>query len=274
LVVQFLSSGPEFWREILIDTLVEVTGIEQLYERSDVDVRFLEGLPPRVGALRGPEPPEKIPILENKLSFWVDVRNGHKTGFYLDQRANRFRLRQLASGKDVLDCFCYTGGFTINALAGGAHSVRSVDGSADALSLARQNLSINQLPINEVDWVEGDVFHGLREFRDRGRHFDIIILDPPKFAPTAAQAERAARGYKDINLLAFKLLNPGGLLITFSCSGGISEDLFQKIVAGAALDAGVEAQIIDRLHQDIDHPVGLNFPEGAYLKGFIIQKNS
>jgi 23S rRNA (cytosine1962-C5)-methyltransferase len=272
LVVQYLSSGPELWRETLADLLVEITGIGQIYERSDVDVRSLEGLPSRVGTLRGSEPPERIAILENGLNFWVDVRNGHKTGFYLDQRANRLRLRQLAVGKDVLDCFCYSGGFTINAVAGGANSVRSVDGSGDALSLARQNLAFNHLPSEGVDWVEGDVFQALRELRDRGRHFDLVILDPPKFAPTAAQAERAARGYKDINLLAFKLLNSGGFLVTFSCSGGISEDLFQKIVAGAALDAGVDAQIIDRLHQDGDHPVALNFPEGAYLKGFVIQK--
>jgi len=160
----------------------------------------------------------------------------------------------------------------VHAMAGGANSVQAVDGSGDALALARENLALNRLPSEEVEWVEGDVFQTLRGLRDRDRHFDLIILDPPKFAPTAAQAEGAARGYKDINLLAFKLLRPGGLLVTFSCSGGISEDLFQKIVAGAALDAGAEAQIIERLHQGADHPVALNFPEGAYLKGFIIRK--
>jgi len=272
LVVQYLSSGPERWRETLADLLVEITGIGQVFERSDVDVRALEGLPSRIGPVRGPEPPERITIRENGLDFWVDVRKGHKTGFYLDQRANRARLRQLAVGRDVLDCFCYTGGFTVHAMAGGANSVQAVDGSGDALALARENLALNRLPSEEVEWVEGDVFQTLRGLRDRDRHFDLIILDPPKFAPTAAQAERAARGYKDINLLAFKLLRPGGLLVTFSCSGGISEDLFQKIVAGAALDAGVEAQIIERLHQDADHPVALNFPEGAYLKGFVIRK--
>jgi len=272
LVVQYLSSGPERWRETLADLLVEITGIGQVFERSDVDVRALEGLPSRIGPVRGPEPPERITIRENGLDFWVDVRKGHKTGFYLDQRANRARLRQLAVGRDVLDCFCYTGGFTVHAMAGGANSVQAVDGSGDALALARENLALNRLPSEEVEWVEGDVFQTLRGLRDRDRHFDLIILDPPKFAPTAAQAEGAARGYKDINLLAFKLLRPGGLLVTFSCSGGISEDLFQKIVAGAALDAGAEAQIIERLHQGADHPVALNFPEGAYLKGFIIRK--
>jgi len=272
LVVQFLSSGPERWRETLADLLVELTGIEQIFERSDVDVRALEGLPSRIGPVRGPVPPEKITIRENGLDFWVDVRTGHKTGFYLDQRANRARLGQLTTGRDVLDCFCYTGGFTLHALAGAAKSVLAVDGSADALALASENLALNRLPQERVEWVEGDVFQTLRGLRDRDRRFDVIILDPPKFAPTAAQAERAARGYKDINLLAFKLLRQGGLLVTFSCSGGISEDLFQKIVAGAALDAGAEAQIIERLHQDMDHPVALNFPEGAYLKGFIIRK--
>ena len=272
LVVQYLSSGPERWRETLADLLVELTGIRQVFERSDADVRALEGLPSRIGNVRGPELPERITIRENGLDFWVDVRKGHKTGFYLDQRANRSRLRQLAVGRDVLDCFCYTGGFTLNAIAGGAKYVQAVDGSADALALARENLALNRLPLEKVEWVEGDVFQTLRGLRDRDRHFDLIILDPPKFAPTAAQAERAARGYKDINLLAFKLLRQGGHLVTFSCSGGISEELFQKIVAGAALDAGAEAQIIERLHQDMDHPVALNFPEGAYLKGFVIRK--
>ncbi len=272
LVVQYLSSGPERWRETVADLLVEITGIGQVFERSDVDVRALEGLPSRVGPIRGPEPPERIIIRENDLDFWVDVRKGHKTGFYLDQRANRARLRQLAAGRDVLDCFCYTGGFTLNATAGGANYVQAVDGSADALLLARENLALNRIPLERVEWVEGDVFQTLRGLRDRDKRFDVIILDPPKFAPTVAQAERAARGYKDINLLAFKLLRQGGFLVTFSCSGGINEDLFQKIVAGAALDAGTEAQIIERLHQDVDHPVALNFPEGAYLKGFIIRK--
>jgi 23S rRNA (cytosine1962-C5)-methyltransferase len=272
LVVQYLSSGSECWRETLADLLVELTGIGQVFERSDVDVRALEGLPSRIGPLHGQEPLERIIICENGLDFWVDVRKGHKTGFYLDQRANRARLRQLAAGKDVLDCFCYTGGFTLNAMAGGASNVQSIDGSADALALARENMILNHFPLERVEWIEGDVFQTLRGLRDRDRHFDLIILDPPKFAPTAAQAEKAARGYKDINLLAFKLLRQGGHLVTFSCSGGVSEDLFQKIVAGAALDAGAEAQIVERLHQDVDHPVALNFPEGAYLKGFIIRK--
>jgi len=202
----------------------------------------------------------------------VNLASGHKTGFYLDQRANRLRVRELAKDKDVLDCFCYTGGFTINALAGGAKSVLSVDSSGDALELCKENVSLNNLFSGNHKTLEGDVFQLLRKFRDENRSFDIIILDPPKFAPTAAQAEKAARGYKDINLLAFKLLRAGGTLVTFSCSGGVDAGLFQKIIAGAALDAGIDAQIVGHLSQGSDHPVSLHFPEGAYLKGLVCIK--
>jgi 23S rRNA (cytosine1962-C5)-methyltransferase len=271
LVAQFLSAGAESWRETLSDLLVELTGLQDLYERSDVDVRELEGLPVRTGALRG-NPPEKLTITENGLKFSVDLAAGHKTGFYLDQRPNRLRVRTLAKGREVLDCFCYTGGFTVNALAGGAKSVLSVDSSAQALSLARENLTLNGLPLERVEFRQEDVFFVLRFLRDSGRSFDLVVLDPPKFAPTAAQAEKAARGYKDINLLAFKLLRPGGFLATFSCSGGVDAALFQKIVASAALDAGVEAQVVEHLAQGPDHPVALNFPEGAYLKGLVCWK--
>lgn len=270
LVMQCLSTGAERWRETLADLLLELSGAGNIFERSDADVRALEGLPARVGVLRGSEPPARLTIYENDLRFWVDIRRGHKTGFYLDQRQNRARMRELAAGKEVLDCFSYTGGFTIAALAGGAASVMAVDSSGEALAIAKVSLDLNSLPVERVEFVEGDVFQVLRGLRDRDRSFDLIVLDPPKFAPTAAQAERAARGYKDINLLALKLLRQGGLLVTFSCSSGVSEELFQKIVAGAALDAGVEATILTRLHQGPDHPVALNFPEGAYLKGFII----
>jgi 23S rRNA (cytosine1962-C5)-methyltransferase len=271
LVLQVLSAGAEHWREVFADIALELTGAVRIYERSDADVRQLENLPLRIASLRGDEPPDRIVIDENGLQFFVDVRHGHKTGFYLDQRSNRFRVRSLSQDRDVLDCFCYTGGMTANVLAGGAKSVTAVDSSAEALSLNHENLSLNHLPLERVDWVEGDVFQQLRKFRDSRQSFDLIILDPPKFAPTAAQSERAARGYKDINLLAFKLLRPGGILATFSCSGGVSAELFQSIVAGAALDAGVNAQILEYLHQDQDHPVALSFPEGAYLKGFVIR---
>jgi 23S rRNA (cytosine1962-C5)-methyltransferase len=269
LVLQSLTAGAEFWKETLADLLLEETGLSTIYERSDADVRELEGLEPRVGLLRGTLSSLLFPITENGLRFNVNLQSGHKTGFYLDQRTNRLRVRELASGKDVLDGFCYTGGFTVNALAGGAKSVLSIDSSAEALELAKGNIELNNLPAERATFLEGDVFQLLRRFRDEGRSFDMIVLDPPKFAPTAAQAERAARGYKDINLFAFKLLRPGGALATFSCSGGIDAALFQKIVAGAALDAGVEAQIVEHLFQAADHPVALQFPEAAYLKGLV-----
>jgi 23S rRNA (cytosine1962-C5)-methyltransferase len=274
LVLQSLTAGSEFWKEVVADLLVEETGLKAVYERSDADVRELEGLASSVGPLRGPMIQARFTIREDGLEFLVDPAQGHKTGFYLDQRPNRQRVRQLARGREVLDCFCYTGGFAINALAGEAKSVVAVDTSADALALARENVALNGLPGDKVTLLEADVFQGLRKFRDESRSFDMIVLDPPKFAPTAAQAEKAARGYKDINLLAFKLLRPGGLLVTFSCSGGVDAALFQKIVAGAALDAGAEAQILEHLSQAADHPVALNFPEGTYLKGLVCYKIS
>lgn len=269
LVMQFLTAGAEYWRDELVNSLGRLTGLSQIYERSDVDVRGLEGLPERTGSLLGDPPSQRFVIRENGLQFYVDVVHGQKSGFYLDQRPNRQRLRQLVKGKQVLNCFSYTGAFSVYALAGGASQVLSIDSSAEALAVSSENVALNGFSAEKASCLEGDVFHLLRTFRDQGRSFDAIILDPPKFAPTIAQAERAARGYKDINLLAFKLLKPGGLLFTFSCSGGISNDLFQKIVAGAALDAGVEARILEHLFQGPDHPVALNFPEGAYLKGLI-----
>ncbi|NLG73687.1 MAG: methyltransferase domain-containing protein [Chloroflexi bacterium] len=274
LVAQFLSSGSEYWRSTLADLLVELSAAERLFERSDVDVRRLEGLPERVCPVRGDEPPDPLEIVENGLRFQVGVRGGHKTGCYLDQRRNRKRVRELAQGREVLDCFCYTGGFSTYALAGGATAVIAVDSSADALAAARANIELNGFPVDKVTFVEADVFKYLRTLRDQGRSFDMIILDPPKFAQTAAQAQRAARGYKDINLLALKLLRPGGMLVTFSCSGGVTADLFQKIVAGAALDSGREALIVEHLQQGPDHPVALNFPEGAYLKGLVVRVSS
>ena len=271
LVLQCLSTGADRWRDVMVKSLVRLTGAERVYERSDVDVRELEGLPQRTGLLYGADCPERITIQENGIKFLVNVKAGQKTGFYLDQRHNRQRVRELVSGMSVLNCFCYTGGFSLYALAGGASQVVSVDSSGDALAIGRENLILNGMPEEKGRWMEGDVFMLLRRFRDEGRKFEAIILDPPKFAPTAASAEKAARAYKDINLLAFKLLSPGGLLFTFSCSGGISAELFQKIVAGAALDAKVDARIVEHLAQGPDHPVALNFPEGAYLKGLICQ---
>ncbi len=269
LVLGSLTAGAEYWKESLADILLEETGLSTIYERSDADVRVLEGLEPIRGNLRGKPPDSQVMIQENNLIFCVNLLEGHKTGFYIDQRDNRLRVRDLADGLDVLDCFSYSGGFTVNALAGGAKSVVSVDASTEALALAHQNLEANDLSLDKVTLLEGDVFQVLRKFRDAGRTFDMIVLDPPKFAPTAAQVKRASRGYKDINLLAFKLLRSGGILVTFSCSGGVDASLFQKIVASAALDAGVDALITGILSQGADHPVALNFPEGAYLKGLV-----
>lgn len=272
LVLQSLTAGTEFWKETIADILLEETGLSTIYERSDADVRELEGLEPKVGLLRGNLSSFVFPLTENNLKFNINFAKGHKTGFYLDQRNNRMRVRDLAQNKDVLDCFCYTGGFSVNALAGGAKSVLSVDSSSDALALCRENVALNHLDAARHTTIEGDVFQLLRKFRDEGRSFDMVILDPPKFAPTAAHADKATRAYKDINLFAFKLLRPGGTLVTFSCSGGVDAALFQKIIAGAALDAGAEAQIVEFLSQGPDHPVALNFPEGAYLKGLICYK--
>ena len=273
VVLQFLSAGAERWRAQIADSVRELTGCACIYERSDADVRELEGLPSRTGVLHGSLPASGVEINEHGLRYAVDVAQGHKTGFYLDQRDNRRRIGELARDRDVLNCFCYTGGFSLNGLAGGAKSVLSVDSSAHALEQARNNLRRNDLDVSRAEWLEADVFKHLRVLRDQGRNFDLIVLDPPKFAPTAAFAEKASRGYKDINLLALKLLRPGGLLATFSCSGGISPDLFQKILAGAALDAQADASIVGHFNAAADHPVRLTFPEGEYLKGLLVQRH-
>ena len=272
LVAQFLSAGMERWRDAILDALVELTRCEAVFERSDAEVRTLEGLPERAGFVRGNTDAARCAISEHGLTFRVDVAAGQKTGFFLDQRANRLRVREISAGRDVLDCFCYTGGFAIASLAGGAREVTAIDSSGPAIAVARENLAANALDASSLEFKEADVFLYLRELRNRGEKFDLIVLDPPKFAPTAAQVENASRAYKDINLLALKLLAPGGLLATFSCSGGISPDLFQKIVAGAALDAGADAKIIERFGPAADHPVALEFPEGDYLKGLLVYR--
>ena len=271
LVLQLQTVGAEYWKNELVASLREITGCENIYERSDLDVRRLEGLPERVGVLSGQEPPDLIEIKEHGLHLLVDVKHGQKTGFFLDQRKNRYLVQQFVVEKKVLNCFCYTGGFSLNAERAGALEVVSIDSSADALALAQKNATLNGCHPDRMIWMEADVFQQLRRFRDEGQTFDLIVLDPPKFAPTAQHADRAARAYKDINLLAFKLLRPGGVLFTFSCSGGISMELFQKIVADAALDAGVSARILHKMHQASDHPVALSFPESEYLKGLVCQ---
>ncbi len=270
LVVQFLTLGVDRRKDELVGLLVGlVDGVRTVYERSDVKVRAKEGLRQRTGLLWGEEPPELMEVVENGHRFLVDVRQGHKTGFYLDQRENRARLPAFCEGAEALDVFSYTGGFGVCAAAAGAEGVTLVESSAPALNLARRNFALNGFERHSVEYVKGDVFSVLRGYRTHGRHFDVILLDPPKFARSEREVKRAARAYKDINLLAFQLLRPGGVLFTFSCSSAVSADLFQKIVFGAAVDAKRDVQITGYLAQGADHPVALTFPEGAYLKGLI-----
>lgn len=269
IVGQFLTTGAEYWKTTVVSILAAIVPNRGIYERSDADVRKKEGLPPLSGALSGAMPPDLVEIWENGNRFFVDVRHGHKTGFYLDQRDNRAALTPYAAGAEVLNCFSYTGGFGVAALKAGAISLINVDASADALSLARQNIEANVPGTASAQYLLGDVFTVLRAYRDQDRRFDLIILDPPKFAESRQHLEKAARGYKDINLLAFKLLRPGGVLMSFSCSGLMTPDLFEKTMAWAALDAGREAQILHRLEASSDHPTALSFPEGSYLKGLI-----
>lgn len=270
LVCQFLTAGIEAWKTEITSALRELWPERNIFERSDVDIRKKEGLPLRKGVLHGPEPSQYIEISENGLKFYVDIRSGHKTGFYLDQRENRQLLAGMVSnGDEVLNCFSYTGGFAIAALRAGAQKAVNIDSSASALELTAANCKLNNMDPGQLENIEGDVFKILRTFRDARRRFDLIVLDPPKFADSKSHLNRAIRGYKDINLLAFKLLKPGGRLATFSCSGLLEPGLFQKIVAGAALDAGRDLRIISQLSQAPDHPIALNFPESAYLKGLI-----
>ena len=267
-VCQFLSAGAEAWKETIIAALKNVLGDVAFYERSDTTAREKEGLDRRSGPISG-ELSNLVEMSENGVRFQVDVRNGHKTGFYLDQRDNRAALGAAASGKDVLDCFAYQGGFGVTALANGARSVTFVEASEDAQTAISRNLALNDIDPKSTEQVTADVFKQLRLFRDQGRDFDLVVLDPPKFAESHAQINKASRGYKDINRLALKLLRPGGRLFTFSCSGHIKPELFQKIVADAALDARRDVWIEQRLDQATDHIVALNYPEAHYLKGLV-----
>ena len=274
LSAQFLSAGTERWRSVIADALCKVTGLARLYERSDASVREQEGLDKRSGWLRGDGATDLV-ITEHGWRLRVDVATGHKTGYYLDQRENRRRFAELVRQlgcRSVFNGYSYTGGFSVAALAGGATQVLSVDSSGPALALARDNVLRNGFDLARCEFADADVNSALRQALADGRSFDAIVLDPPKFAPTAAHAERAARAYKDINRLALKLLAPGGLLLTFSCSGGVPTDLFHKIVAGAGLDAGVNAAILQRLEGACDHPTTVEFPEGEYLKGLALLK--
>lgn len=271
LVVQVLALGIERVLDTIVEALVDIARPQGILERSDVEVRKQEGLSPRVRVLWGEPPPGRVEIEEGGHRFLVDLWRGQKTGFYLDQRVNRAIVGRWASGRQVLNAFSYTGAFGVYALAGGATHVVNVDTSADALGLAEVNFRLNGFGPERWTNEEGNVFHVLRRYCEEGRQFDMVILDPPKFATSRATLERAARGYKDINLLAFKLLRQGGILATFSCSGLVDPDLFQKIVFSAAADAGVDGQILAFLNQAPDHPVLLTFPEGRYLKDFLIR---
>ncbi|KGX38649.1 class I SAM-dependent rRNA methyltransferase [Burkholderia pseudomallei] len=271
LVCQFMAAGVEHWKGAIVAALVAATGCPNVYERSDVSIREKEGLEQTTGVLAGDAPPDTLIANENGVLYHVDVRNGHKTGFYVDQRENRALVAQYARDRDVLNCFCYTGGFSLAALKGGAKRVVSIDSSGDALALAQRNVAANGFDAARAQWLDADAFKTLRRLVDEGERFDLIVLDPPKFAPTRDSVDRAARAYKDINLSGLKLLRPGGLLFTYSCSGAIDMDLFQKIVAGAAADAKVDARILKRLGAGVDHPLLTAFPEGEYLKGLLLQ---
>jgi 23S rRNA (cytosine1962-C5)-methyltransferase len=274
LCAQFGAAGVERWRESIADALLAATGATRLYERSDASVRKLEGLEARSGWLRG-DGPTTTSIAEHGWRLAVDVAHGHKTGMYLDQRDNRARFARLVrefGSRRVLNTFCYTGGFTVAAFAGGAGELTSVDSSGPALAQVQAHVADNGFDVAASEIAESDVNRYLRQAAADGRTWDAIVLDPPKLAPTAAHADRAARAYKDLNRLALQRLAPGGLLLTFSCSGGIGADLFHKIVAGAAADAGVDGDILHRLEAAPDHPATLAFPEGEYLKGLVIRR--
>ena len=272
LVAQFTSAGVERWKQTIADALLAATGLTRLYERSDTSSRALEGLTEARGWLRGDGATDLV-LQEHGWKLALNIEEGHKTGFYLDQRDSRKKFadhcRRLEL-RQVLNCYCYTGGFTVAALAGGAEHVTSIDSSAPAIEKAASNVALNGFDTSRATFMDADVNASLRQYLDQGRSFDAIVLDPPKFAPTVTHAERAARAYKDINRLALKLLAPGGVLFTYSCSGGISADLFHKIVAGAAADAGVDGYITERLGGAPDHPMTLTFPEGEYLKGLVV----
>lgn len=268
-VCQFLSAGAEYWKKEIVEILSNYLKPAGLFERSDVEVREKEGLQQSKGILFGNEPKELIEVMEHGNKFFVDIILGHKTGFYLDQRENRKLLEEFSSEKEILNCFSFTGAFSVYALKSGASKVVNIDSSTEALLLAEKNFTLNEIDSSKYENVQDDVFKHLRKLRDKNKQFDVIILDPPKFAESVSQIEKASRGYKDINLLALKLLKKNGVLFTFSCSGHIVPDLFYKIIADAATDAGREVHILKYLTQSPDHTMLTSFPEGLYLKGLV-----
>lgn len=269
LVIQALTAGIDRKKKMIAGLLNELLHPEGIYERSDADVRRLEGLESSNGLLFGQQPEDSLVVTENGLQYSISIKEGQKTGFFMDQRDNRQLTGSYAKGKDVLDCFCYSGGFSLSALKAGANSVLAVDSSAAALNSLTENIELNHLDKTKIQLVEADVFQLLRKYRDDGASFDMIILDPPKLAPTKTHLEKAIRAYKDINLLALKLLRPEGVLVTFSCSGGVTGEDFRRMVGWAAKDAGRELQIEHILSQSPDHPVRMSYPESEYLKGLI-----
>ena len=268
LVLQLLSAGAEYQRAAIISALQTLYPQCSIYDRSDVAVRKKEGLALAQGPVVGELPPDLLPIQENGMKLYVDIKAGHKTGYYLDQRDSRLATRRYVADKRVLNCFSYTGGFAVSALMGNCRQVGSVDTSQEALDVAKKNVELNKLDLSKAEFIRDDVFKLLRKYRDQGETFDGIVMDPPKFVENNGQLQGACRGYKDINMLAIQLLNPGGVLLTFSCSGLMTTDLFQKIIADAAIDAGRDVQFIEQFRQAADHPVIAPYPEGLYLKGF------
>lgn len=279
LVVQFLSAGVEFWKEALIDVLKQQTGCVRIYERSDAAVREREGLLQTKGLIWGEPPAGAVTATENGIRYKIDVLEGHKTGFYIDQRDNRALVAELSAGKRVLNMFSYTGGFSLAALKGGALSVTSVDSSGDALAMAKDQAALNGFDENKAEWVDADAFDTLRKYRTEGRKFDVVVLDPPKFAPSAQHLPRAKRAYKDINRTAMQLLEPGGLLLTFSCSGAMNLELFEDVISSASMEASTHLndsrggfRILKILSSGLDHPKLASFPEGDYLKGLLLER--
>ncbi|MCE1248962.1 MAG: class I SAM-dependent rRNA methyltransferase [Firmicutes bacterium] len=273
IVVQFLTTGAEKWKDVICRVLYKQLDPICFYERSDSDERLLEGLKKRNGLISGNGPSKTVEIVENGIKMLVDIKEGHKTGFYIDQRNNRRLIRDFAAGKDVLNCFSYTGGFSLNAAAGGAKHIVSADASKKVLETAAANVALNGFSPDKFTFVESDVFKLLRQYKEEERYFDLIVLDPPKFVSGTAKLETALRGYKDLNLQALRILKPGGVLFTFSCSGSVTDEMFQKATAWAALDAECSASVIGKMIQGPDHPVLLSFPESSYLKGLVLYKS-
>lgn len=272
LVMQFLTLGIDGLRDLVVEEAVSLTGARGVWERSDTDARKKEGMEKRHGLLAGEEPPAEIEVDEGGARLLVDVRNGHKTGFYLDQARNRIDSRRYMEGRSVLNCFCYTGGFSVAAAMGGASAVTSIDSSRPALATAARNMELNGFTGDRFPMIDADVPACLRRYRDEGAAFGAVILDPPRYVGGKDALQRGTRAYKDINMQAMSILEPGGLLFTFSCSGLVGEELFQKIVFSASADVGRDLRIIARMDQAPDHPVLLSYPQGGYLTGLLLQR--